>query len=71
MAAGFALINMFSIVSGFAAPYLMGLLKSRLGEYQSGLTWLALPSLLGGAVMFWLLKPVERTVPHALEPTIR
>jgi ACS family tartrate transporter-like MFS transporter len=68
MAAGFAVINMFSIVSGFAAPYLMGLLKSRLGDFQSGLTWLALPSLLGGAVMFCLLKPVERVVPNALLP---
>jgi len=56
MAAGFALITMFSIVSGFAAPYLMGLLKTRLGDYQSGLTFLALPSLVGGALMLWLLR---------------
>ena len=57
MAAGFAIINMCAIVSGFAAPYFMGLLKDMTGDYQRGLTLLAVPSFAGALVMFLLLRP--------------
>jgi ACS family tartrate transporter-like MFS transporter len=55
MAAGFAIINMCAIVSGFAAPYLMGLLKDLTGDYQRGLTLLAVPSVAAAGLMCRLL----------------
>jgi len=62
MAAGFAIINMCAIVSGFVAPYFMGLLKDLTGDYRRGLTLLSIPSFAAAAVMFRLLrsKPLQQ-----------
>jgi ACS family tartrate transporter-like MFS transporter len=59
MAAGFALINMCAIVSGFAAPYFMGLLKDLTGNYQRGMTLLAIPSFAAALIMHRLLRPAR------------
>ncbi len=56
MAAGFAVINMLAIVSGFSAPYFMGLLKDLTGDYQRGLALLSIPSVAAAGLMAWLLR---------------
>jgi MFS transporter, ACS family, tartrate transporter len=53
-AAGIALMNTIGILGGFVGPYWMGIAKDLTGNYQRGLLTMAVPMLLGAAIMFYL-----------------
>ena len=53
-AAGIAAMNTIAIVSGFVAPYWMGLMKDAWGDYNIGLRGLMF-SALAAAGMMWIL----------------
>jgi MFS transporter, ACS family, tartrate transporter len=59
-AAGIAAINMIGIIGGFLGPYFMGFAKDLTGDYQKGLRLMALPMLLGGAIMLYLRREARR-----------
>ena len=50
-AAGFALIGAIGVTGGFVGPYWMGFMRDLTGSYQRGLMTMALPMLLGAAIM--------------------
>jgi MFS family permease len=50
-AAGIALVSTLGSLSGFAAPYMVGVIIDRTGSYRLGLLALGLQSLLGGIVL--------------------
>jgi ACS family tartrate transporter-like MFS transporter len=60
-AAGIAAINMIGITGGFLGPYFIGFAKDLTGDYQSGLRLMALPMLLGTAIMFYLRRHAHRS----------
>jgi len=55
-AAGIAAINMIGIIGGFLGPYFIGFAKDLTGDYQKGLRLMALPMLLGAAIMLYLRR---------------
>jgi MFS transporter, ACS family, tartrate transporter len=59
-AAGIAAINMIGIAGGFLGPYFMGFAKDLTGDYQQGLRLMALPMLLGAAIMLYLRREARR-----------
>jgi MFS transporter, ACS family, tartrate transporter len=59
-AAGIAAINMIGIIGGFLGPYFIGFAKDLTGDYQKGLRLMALPMLLGAAIMFYLRREARR-----------
>ena len=59
-AAGIAAINMIGIIGGFLGPYFMGFAKDLTGDYQKGLRLMALPMLLGAAIMLYLRREARR-----------
>jgi ACS family tartrate transporter-like MFS transporter len=62
-AAGIAAMNTIAVVSGFAGPYWMGVMKDATGGYQAGLRGLLIPSLVAAGVMWALTRGLEtRTV---------
>ena len=62
-AVGFALIGAIGVTGGFVGPYWMGFMRDLTGSYQRGLMTMALPMLLGTAIMVYLgrLLPNEFT----------
>ena len=50
-AAGIATANTIAIVGGFLGPYWMGRAKDLTGNYQTGLLTLAVPALVGAAIL--------------------
>jgi MFS transporter, ACS family, tartrate transporter len=50
-AAGIALVSTLGSLSGFAAPYMVGVIIDQTGSYRLGLLALGLQSLLGGIVL--------------------
>jgi ACS family tartrate transporter-like MFS transporter len=64
-AAGIATVNMIAILGGFVGPYWMGLAKDWTGNYQSGLLTLALPELIGAAIVLYMRRQLTRAAPHA------
>jgi len=53
-AAGIAAVTMLGNLSGFAAPYMVGILIDQFGSYRYGLVGLAAQALLGaGLLAFW------------------
>jgi len=61
-AAGIATINMIAILGGFVGPYWMGLAKDWTGNYQSGLLTLAVPELIGAAIVLYMRRQAMRNV---------
>jgi ACS family tartrate transporter-like MFS transporter len=62
-AAGIAAANTMAMLSGFAAPYYMGLMRDVTGSYQAGLRGLIVPCLCGVALMTaltWSLKQGDK-----------
>lgn len=59
-AAGIALMNTIGILGGFAGPYWMGFAKDLTGTYQRGLSIMAIPMLVGAAIMFYLRWQSQR-----------
>ncbi len=55
-AAGFALIGAIGVTGGFLGPYWMGFMRDLTGSYQRGLMTMALPMLLGAAIMLYLRR---------------
>lgn len=53
-AAGIAAINSMGIVGGFLGPVWMGRARDITGSYQQGIITLAVPSLVAGAIMFFM-----------------
>jgi ACS family tartrate transporter-like MFS transporter len=50
-AAGIAAVSMIGNLSGFAAPYMVGLMIDKFGSYRYGLLGLALQALLGAVLL--------------------
>ena len=61
-AVGFALIGAVGVTGGFIGPYWMGFMRDLTGSYQRGLMTMALPMLLGAAIMLYL----RRLLPNPL-----
>ena len=55
-AVGFALIGAIGVTGGFIGPYWMGFMRDLTGSYQRGLMTMALPMLLGAAIMLYLRR---------------
>jgi ACS family tartrate transporter-like MFS transporter len=53
-AVGIAAINTISMLGGFVGPFGLGLMKDWTGSYRIGLITLAIPSLIGAAMTFFL-----------------
>jgi ACS family tartrate transporter-like MFS transporter len=53
-AAGIAAINTISILGGFVGPYIMGMARDLTGQYQRGLTLMAIPMLVATSIMLCL-----------------
>ena len=51
MAAGIAAMNTVGMMGGFIGPWAMGVVKDHTGDYRAGLLALAVPSLLGAALV--------------------
>ena len=64
-AVGFALIGAIGVTGGFIGPYWMGFMRDLTGSYQHGLMTMALPMILGVAIMLYLrrLLPNKLTQP--------
>jgi MFS-type transporter involved in bile tolerance (Atg22 family) len=58
-AAGIAFVNSFGNLSGFSAPFLIGLIKDATNSTDAGVHMLAALSVLG-AVLVLVLKPGAR-----------
>ena len=66
MAAGIAVMNTVGMMGGFIGPWAMGLVKDHTGDYRTGLVALAVPSLMGAALVLslrvreraWVAEPV-------------
>jgi ACS family tartrate transporter-like MFS transporter len=59
-AAGIAAMNTISVLSGFAGPYWMGVMKDATGSYQAGLRGLLIPSLAAAGIMWALTRSLEK-----------
>jgi ACS family tartrate transporter-like MFS transporter len=59
-AAGIAAMNTISVLSGFAGPYWMGVMKDATGSYQAGLRGLVIPSLVAAGIMWALTRSLEK-----------
>jgi ACS family tartrate transporter-like MFS transporter len=59
-AAGIAAMNTISVLSGFAGPYWMGVMKDATGSYQAGLRGLLIPSLAAAGLMWALTRSLEK-----------
>lgn len=56
-AAGIALVSTLGSLSGFAAPYMVGKIRTVTGGYEGGLVALGVQSLLGGLLLLaWMRK---------------
>jgi ACS family tartrate transporter-like MFS transporter len=51
-AAGIALVTTLGNLSGFAAPYMVGVIIESTGSYRTGLAMLGVQSVLGGLIMW-------------------
>jgi MFS transporter, ACS family, tartrate transporter len=60
-AAGIALMNTIGILGGFVGPYWMGIAKDLTGNYRRGLLTMAVPMLIGAAIMVYLRRQSRRT----------
>ncbi len=60
-AAGIAAINMVGHIGSFLGPYFIGFAKDLTGDYQKGLRLMALPMLLGAAIMLYLRREGRRS----------
>ena len=65
-AAGLATINMVGILGGVIYPPLMGWIRDRTGDYQSGLGVLSLTMLAASAVVFLLRSMARRKMQEIL-----
>ena len=65
-AAGLATINMVGILGGVIYPPLMGWIRDRTGDYQSGLGVLSLTMLAASAVVFLLRSMARRKMQEPL-----
>ena len=65
-AAGLATINMVGILGGVIYPPLMGWIRDRIGDYQSGLGVLSLTMLAASAVVFFLRSMARRKMQETL-----
>jgi ACS family tartrate transporter-like MFS transporter len=65
-AAAIAAVNTIGITGGFIFPYYMGVAKDLTGDYQRGLTTLAIPMLIAAGIMFYLSRNTKHRNP--LEP---
>ena len=68
-AAGIAMMNTISILSGFIGPLWMGVMRDATGDYRAGLRGLLLPSLGAAAIMLVLLRNLARLSRPKLNPT--
>jgi MFS transporter, ACS family, tartrate transporter len=59
-AAGIATVNMIAILGGLVGPIWMGLAKDWTGNYQSGLLTLAIPDLIGAAIVLYMRHEMMR-----------
>ncbi len=59
-AAGIAAANTMAMLSGFAAPYYMGVMRDATGSYQPGLLGLVVPCLGGVVLMAVLTRSLKR-----------
>ena len=69
-AAAIATVNTIGITGGFLGPYFMGIAKDLTGDYQRGLTTLALPMLLAAGIMFYLSRTTHRRNAPQLHATM-
>ena len=60
-AAGIATANTIAIVGGFLGPYWMGRAKDFTGNYQSGMLTLAIPAIVGAAIVLVMRRREIRT----------
>jgi len=73
-AAGIALVATLGNLSGFAAPYMVGIILERTENYQLGLTALATSALFGSVLLLvsakksWLVRHERSNVPQPVEP---
>jgi D-galactonate transporter len=63
-AAGIAFINSFGNLSGFAAPFMIGVIKDATQSTDAGLHMLAALLVLGAVLVLWV-KPSNRTAERA------
>jgi ACS family tartrate transporter-like MFS transporter len=59
-AAGIAAMNTIAIVSGFVAPYWMGLMKDAWGDYNIGLRGLMFAALAAAGMMWILMRSLKQ-----------
>jgi len=58
-ATGIAAANTMAMLSGFVAPYYMGLMRDATGSYQAGLLGLVVPCLCGAVAMTVLTRSLK------------
>jgi ACS family tartrate transporter-like MFS transporter len=66
-AAGIAAINMIGILGGWLGPSWMGIARDLTGNYRRGLLMMAVPLLLSGGIMIYLLLTDRRKEECAVE----
>jgi ACS family tartrate transporter-like MFS transporter len=59
-ATGIAAANTIAMLSGFAAPYYMGIRRDATGSYQAGLRELVVPCLCGVVLMMVLTRSLKK-----------
>jgi ACS family tartrate transporter-like MFS transporter len=59
-AAGIATANTIAIIGGFLGPYWMGLAKDFTGNYKTGLLTLAIPTIVGAAIVLVMRRQAVR-----------
>jgi ACS family tartrate transporter-like MFS transporter len=60
-AAGTAAVSTLGILGGFFGPYWMGIMKDLTGKYQAGLITLAVPGLIGAAIILVMRRSAQHT----------
>jgi ACS family tartrate transporter-like MFS transporter len=69
-AAGIAVMNMIGILGGFVGPYWMGIAKDLTGNYRRGLLTMAVPMLVGAAIMLYLRRQSLQAASPLIEPAM-
>lgn len=70
-AAGIAAMNTITMFSGFVGPYWMGVMKDATGSYWLGLRGLIVPCLGAAALMFALMRSLERREQLPSDPLVQ
>ncbi|MFE1602795.1 MFS transporter [Methylobacterium sp. ID0610] len=63
-AGAIAVVNSIGNLSGFVAPYVVGAIKDRTGDFTGGLLTISAAGLVGIALVLWLGQPGRQAAAH-------